>query len=263
MRGMGLGDLVLDEGGETAARGRVVAADGSVWFEPPLPRHLPRYMPGREPRPRPSRVAIQADGVDLDQLTDRREHDGAVEGWATLGGRWRGGLLAVTSQAPFGGLQHNENSRWDSPPCDPPAGGWPRGSDHENISHLVDLDDEDIVSVATFRPSDNQAVLVVASGNPDVTRERLSPVLGERLCVIASRWALDQIEEIQRRLRGTDSDWTYLEGGQTTGPDGQILITAHVVRVVVQLVAYAATVPDGLLQVSAWLTPVSPTVDSA
>ena len=29
------------------------------------------------------------------------------------------------------------------------------------------------------------------------------------------------------------------------------------------LVAYAATVPDGLLQVSAWLTPVSPAVDAA
>lgn len=251
---MDLSNLVLSDGCEVSASGRIVAYEGEVWFGPALPVRLVRYKPGHEPPPRPSKIGVLVEGADLSRLDERWEKDGGIEGWATLTGTWRGDRLLVTDQGARGGSHREENPKWDVPPCDPPPGGWPRSGRDENISHLVDLESDEVVTVTTFRPSDEQAVLVIASTMPEVTRERLAESVGERLCVIQSRWTRAEVDEIQQRLR-TESDWTYFMGGAAAGEDGQLQITAHVVRVVDSLANFAATVPDGLLQVSAWLTP--------
>jgi hypothetical protein len=69
-----------------------------------------------------------------------------------------------------------------------PADGWPRLTWKHGNYDLGDLTDTGAaVTVTTFRPSDDQGVLVVAAADTDAVEARLRPQLGELLCVVASR----------------------------------------------------------------------------
>jgi hypothetical protein len=117
-----LSGLVLRDGVVARASGRVLAIDGTVWFERPLPR----FATGRFPQPpHPSRYAVRASGVDLDRLDRRTSYEGGVvEGWATLAGTWRQRELHVTAQTAAPGSRTWTNP-WTRPPCPEPATGWP------------------------------------------------------------------------------------------------------------------------------------------
>ena len=259
----GLGDTgsvdlaggVLRDGDTVRASGRVVAADGVTWFEPPLPVPLVAYAPGREPPPRPAGLGVPAIGVDLARLDRRREKQGAVEGWATLTGTWRQDRLRVAGQGPPT-RPVDEGPYLRRPPCPEPAGGWPEGGVDENLDIPADLlAASDVTSVALFRPGRRQTVLVVAAEQPQQVEAALRPRYGPRLCVVPSRWTGRQIDDVLRRLRAGMASWMIYSCGQSTAEDGQAVLTAELTRVLPALASWVRAVPDGLLSIRPWLTP--------
>jgi hypothetical protein len=188
--------LVLTDGCRAAASGRVVFADGQTWFDPPLSVPAIHYSPGTEPPPRPCGLGVRVTGVDLDRLVRRREKQGAIEGWAHLEGVWTQQRLDVLDQQPprpptLDDVDHSQ------PPCRPPGGGWPIGETDENWD-VGRAQGEEVVHLATFRPSARQAVLVVTSEDPELTTRRLATIYGDRLCGVRSKWSRTQIETVRR-----------------------------------------------------------------
>src|SRR6266568_3794381 len=124
---------------------------------------------------------------------------------------------SVPRDTPDDGREHpHRYPRWDTPPCPPPAGGWPhldwgrgtRGRGVHNLDYdLGDLADTGAaVAVTTFRPSEDQAVLVVAAADRDAVEARLRPQLGRVLPDIAD-WAAslpDGILALEPWLRQPD-----------------------------------------------------------
>jgi hypothetical protein len=247
--------LVLTDGCRAAASGRVVFADGQFWFEPPLPVPLVYYEPGSEPAPRPSGWGVRLSEVDLERLDRRRNKDGATEGWAYLEGIWAEQRLDVLDQRPPRPppLDEIDHAR---PPCDPPSGGWPIGPRDENLD-VERAQGDEVLHLATFRPSAHQAVLVVTSEDPEHTRDRLAPVFGDRLCVVRSKWSRGQIASVRQAVEDNMRDWTaYLGSLGNTDEHGQVQLSMDVAQVLPALARYAEQVPDGLLLVNPWLAPL-------
>lgn len=231
-------------------------ADGELWFDPPLPVPLVYYEPGTEPAPRASGLGVRVSNVDLDRLVDRREKEGAIEGWAHLEGIWTQQDLDVLDQQPPRRQSTNEVSH-SSPPCDPPAGGWPVGQPDENLD-VERAQGDEVLQLATFRPSARQAVLVVTSDDPELTTHRLAPVFGDRLCVVRSKWLRAQVEAVRRDVKANMRDWTAYAGSLgNVDAHGQVTLSVDVVRMMPSLATYAEQVPDGLLIVNPWLAPTA------
>ena len=253
---MDLTPLILTEGCKASACGRVVTAGDEVWFDPPLPVPLIGYAPGHEPAPRPSGLGIRVDGVDLGRLDQRREKEGAVEGWTCLTGIWRDERLTVMEQRQRVAIRpQNPARQWTVPPCDPPAGGWPAGGTDENIDVEAELRGSEVVTVTMFRPSARQVIAVVASDDPELTRHRLAPALGERLCVIESAWPGQQLRHIRAYLDAHQQEWLFYTWGEGADERGQLQFSIELVRVVPSFAEFAAELPDGLLLVDPWLSP--------
>jgi hypothetical protein len=182
----------------------VVRDESGDWFEPPLPVALAAAGPHRI-RP-PWRGAVRVAGASFDDLSDRFERDGAVEGSAALTGVWSAGLFQVEGQGRPEYPRHRA-TRWVTPPCPPPDGGWPRpawGPGARNLSFdLGDLRETGAaVAVTIFRPSEDQAVLVVAADDTAAVAARLRPQLGKLLCVVPSRWSRAELDAIADDVRG-------------------------------------------------------------
>lgn len=198
---MDLDALVLREGDEVAAYGRLVMDDSGTWLDPPLP--VPAMFRLNPPVAKPSGSAVRLRGADLDAVEHRYERNGVVEGWATVTGLWRGGEVDVTGQSQPIRLPGGQQPRWRDPPCPAPAGGWPQGPSDLNLGVVAgDVGRSSVVvTMTTFRPSDTQAVLVVAAADVAAVEAGLRPWLGKRLCVIASRHSRLELDETSRSLR--------------------------------------------------------------
>jgi hypothetical protein len=145
---------------------------------------------------------------------------------------------------------------WRRPPCPEPAGGWPEGDVDENLDVPAELGAaHQITSVALFRPSRRQAVLVVAAEQPQQAEAALRPRYGARLCVVPSRWTRRQIDDVAGRLRAEMSRWLIYIFGESTAEDGQAVVTVELTRVLPDLVAWARAIPAGLMSIHPWLTP--------
>jgi hypothetical protein len=248
--------LVPRTGDRVAASGRLVRNDRGDWLEPSLPVAEPG---GLERRVRPVwRGAVRVAGADFDALANRFERDGAVEGWAMVTGVWSGEQLQVDRQSP-----PKPGPAWVlpwvTPPCPPPAGGWPRVTRHGDISLEYDLGDLEetgaAVAVTIFRPGENQAVLVVAASDQAAVEARLRPQLGDLLCVVPSRWSTAQLDEVHGYLRERYEQWHIYQLGPQHTQDGQKRITAQLVRVLPEAAAWAGSLPDGIMALEPWLTP--------
>jgi hypothetical protein len=100
-------------------------------------------------------------------------------------------------------------------------------------------------------------VLVVTSDDPALTSRRLTPIYGDRLCVVHSRWSRGQIKTLRRALEDNMRAWTaYMGSLGNTDAQGQVQLSMDVVQVLPDLARYAEQVPDGLLIVNPWLAPV-------
>lgn len=184
-----------------------------------------------------------------------------MEGWATLTGIWSGNQLRAEHQTPAG-HPPVQLPAWDKPPCPPPEGGWPYGMTGryaDNLDYdLGDLKDTGAaVTVTTFRPGQNQAVLVVAAADPNAVEAQLRPQLGARLCVVRSRWTRRELDAVRAHLHDHRDQWNLYQWGESSTEDGQACITASLTRVLPAIATWAASLAPGILALDPWLTTVA------
>jgi hypothetical protein len=250
------GGLVIAEGDQAVATGRLVRNDLGDWFDPPHWVAGPGKPGGRLVGP-VSKMALRVTGADFSAVTGRFEKDGAVEGWATLTGTWAGGeFLAVRQEPPA--PRPAARTPWVTPPCPPPEGGWPAGpgTTPELASDLTDLAGTGAtVAVTWFRPGEDQPVLVVAAADPAAVEARLRPRLGGSLCVVPSRWTKAQLDDVTSQLHQRLGQWSLSTLGRTSAADGQALISAHLFRILPEIAAWARSVPPGIVAFKPWLLP--------
>jgi hypothetical protein len=256
---MDFASLVVREGDRVTASGRLLREETGDWFEPPMPVALPGGVP------RSVRAAwhgaVRIAGADFGELSDRFERDGAVEGFATLTGIWLATHLRVEAQA-LPEHQPHESPRWQMPPCPAPEGGWPHltwGHGDKNLDYeLGDLDQTGAAVARTlFRPSEDQAVLVVAAMDPNAVEAQLRPQLGPLLCVVPSKWTRAELEAVRARLHAHHEEWNlYMWGYGPTTDEGQAQITARLTRMLVEVAAWADSLPAGILDLESWLSRV-------
>ena len=134
----------------------------------------------------------------------------------------------------------------------PPAGGWPHldweHADHNLAYDLGDLTDSGAaVGVTTFRPSENQAVLVVAAANREAVEAQLRPQLGNLLCVVTSRWTRPDLDAVRAHMRARWEDWNLYELGESSRQDGQAYLAAKLTRVRPEIADWATSLPPGIL----------------
>lgn len=248
--------MVLGDGDRATATGRLVRDQSGDWFEPPLARALASAGP-RRVRP-PWRGAVRVAGARFDQLYQRFECDGSVEGWATLTGIWSADRLGVERQS--GPKSPAERAaRWVTPPCPAPEGGWPRpawgSGDHDLPYDLGDLQETGAaVGVTVFRPRPDRAILVVAAADTAAVEEKLRPQLGEFLCVVPSRWSRAELDAVLAGLREHQEEWAVYMSGESSAEDGQAQATASVTRMLPEIAAWASPLPEGILAIGPWLT---------
>lgn len=257
--------LVVRDGDLVTASGRLIRQHDGDWFEPELPQRLIAGMQ-REVTP-PWRGAVRITGASFDDLTNRFERDGAVEGYVAITGIWSDDHLHATHQAAPESAPH-PFPRWESPPCPPPAGGWPHlGSGHSSSDggeYNLDYELGDLVAagaavaVTTFRPSADQAVLVVAAADRDAVEAQLRPQLGDTLCVVPSRWSEAELDAVRAHLTAHWDEWNLYGLGPVNGEDGQACMTAQLTRVLPEIVGWAASLPDGILALEPWLCRADP-----
>jgi hypothetical protein len=274
---------VVTDGTRVATTGRVVQVPGrAVRFCAPVPTADVGWLPGHQPAPQHCDVGVDVEGVDLAALHDRRERDGAVEGWARLAGSYRDGTLTVEDQRPPEVQDAAAPAPSpDVPPCDPPTGGWPRdpallrgpGSEGEGDVNLQaqqsalerhraghpDL----YVMVALLRPHPDAVLLGVAAASPqarDAVERALRPAYGEQLCVVVSDVTREQVEAARTEFDLDAGEWSRLGiyGGSGEGlREGmQVEVGYEVVRVTEELQRRADRHPPGLLVLRPWLVPV-------
>ena len=264
--------LIIREGDRVSASGRVVRTETGDWFEPPVPVAATGSL-FRDVRPVwPGSVRIV--GADFgDELWGRFERDGAVEGRATVAGVWTADCLQVERQDLYA-PQHPKFPDWTVPPCPPPPEGWAHQTWVYDIKDVqtgerpaaayvglnYDLGDLQqtgaAVAVTTFRPSEDQAVLVVAAADPEAVEAHLRPQLGQLLCVVPSKWTRAELEAVRAHLHAHHQDWNlYAWGGYSSTEDGQAKITASLTRILPEVAAWADSLRAGILDLEPWLTP--------
>jgi hypothetical protein len=243
--------LVFEVGDRVTGSGELVADADGVWLD--LARFFPLGPPGgSRPRSRQSVRLIGADAV----LAAASDIDPA---WpVTVSGVWLGDAIEVESLSQAAPLPDRAD-RWTTPPCPPPAGGWPRGERDENLDfdRLAVENSGAAVTVVTFRPGPYQAVLVVAAEDIDAVEKMLRPQLPDRLCVVASRWTRDQLDNVRAHLMQHWQDWTLESVGEDIDEDAQACVEVELLRVTGDLAQWAATLPDDLLLLVPSLVPLT------
>lgn len=255
--------LVVREGDRVVAAGRLVRSSQGSWFEPALWIAEPG---GLERRVRPVwQGAIRVVGADFGAVNSRFERNGAVEGWAELTGIWSGGQLEVEQQDDPP-TRPDPRVPWVTPPCPPPPGGWPvvipRGDIHLDYDLGDLLETGAAVAVTLFRPGEDQAVLVVAASDVAAVEALLRPQLGELLCIAPSRWTMPQLDAVRNCLDAHHEQWNLLQWGPHNTDDGQPQVAARLVRVLPEIADWAASLPNGIVLLEPWLTPLRAGADS-
>lgn len=256
---MDVRSLVFRTGDQIFGWGRLVRTAEGDWFDPPLAVAAIYYRNG-PPAPRPSSFGTPAEGADFDAVERRYERDGAVEGYATIYGTWLGDRIRIERQANEPAERRSSPS-WSDPPCPPPPGGWPRGMNGRDFNDLdFDLGDLEstgaAVTVVIFRPGLDQAVLVVAASDVAAVETRLRPQLGERLCVVPSRWTRAQLDEARRHLMAMQERWRIYMHGPQCDEFAQPTMAVTLVRVTDEIAAWVERQPAGLVSLDPCLKPV-------
>jgi len=248
--------LVLRDGDGTTAWGRLVRGEQGDWFEPPL-AVAAIHIGDRAVRPVWS-GAVRVAGANFEDLHEPIQRDGAVQGWATVTGIWSADHLRVQRQIPQG-PEPVRLPNWTVPPCPPPPGGWPdviSGGDSPLHYDIGDLRVTGALIVLTlFRPAQHKAVLVVAAADRAAVEARLRPQLGDCLCVVPSRWTRAELDSVTSHLHDRHDEWHAYRWGPSSTQDGQPYLTASLTRVLPEIAAWAASLPDGLLVLEPWLLP--------
>lgn len=248
-------DMVLRSNDPVLASGRVLRTGTGDWFEPPLASALRRRA--KEGIRSAWRGAVRIDGVNFDKLGNIVEVDGWVAAYAKIKGIWLGDRVTVEQQETATGPWRRHH-RYTAPPCGEPAGGWPRFG-HPFGDQVLKFDPGELlhigaaVAMTIFRPSEDQAVLVVAAVDLAAVEAQLRPELGESLCVLASMWTRQELDAVQGQLKRQYAEWNLYELGQSVGDDGQARVNARLTQVLPEVASWADSLPDGIVSLDPWL----------
>jgi hypothetical protein len=98
-------------------------------------------------------------------------------------------------------------------------------------------------------------VLVVAATDSATVEARLRPQLGQRLCVVPSRWVKRDIDAVRGHLHRHWEDWNIYQSAVAASEDAQAFVTASLTQMHPEIAAWAATLPAGILTLRPWLLP--------
>jgi hypothetical protein len=98
-------------------------------------------------------------------------------------------------------------------------------------------------------------VAVVAASDAHRVEQLLRPRLGQRLCVVPSKWTRAQIDSTRDGALARFADNLLYRVGETVDNDGQALVDAATVRVDQALYDWTTELPPGLLHLDVWLVP--------
>ncbi len=255
--------LVLQAGQRVSASGRVVAVPGRpVRFCAPVAEAAVGYAKGHEPAPAYCAQGVDVQGVNLPALTNRREKDGAVEGFAALDLVYQGqGSVSVVHQARYRDPDGSPDPP-DRVPCPAPAGGWPVGAVDENLDFTA-MDDYThahpggVVMSALLRPSRTQAVAyVLTTTDAAPVAASLRPAYGKSLCVVRSRFTQAQITLADDAFTALMQHGpVYGVGAGGLGPEAQPIVSVELTAVTTKIAALADRQPNGLVELEPWLAP--------
>jgi hypothetical protein len=256
----GLPPIVRD-GDLVGATGRVASVPGHpVRFCAPVPEAAVGYAAGQEPAPAGCALGVDVTGVDLGELSRRREKNGAVEGWAYLRGVYRQGTVSVTLQAGERALP-NDWHAWDTPPCPTSAGGGAKiaangNPDMSRVDAFSRAHPGELTSTVIMRPTTTSFVVVLAAEHPALVHEALGPNAAG-LCVLETRFSSTLLARAQAAIGAMPQGSGIYIYGRDTGEDGQTAFAVSAVMVTPALHALAAGLPAGLVQFRPWLAQVS------
>jgi len=114
-----------------------------------------------------------------------------------------------------------------------------------------------ITNITQFRVDATHGVYVVTAEDPGLAERTLLPLYDGGVCVVASRYTPQQLEQIRHRLHEEmrSRAWPITMHGDTSDADGQPMLIVQLAWVVPGMVEWAATLPDGILYLEAWLRP--------
>jgi hypothetical protein len=179
-----------------------------------------------------------------------------------LTGVYRAGTVAVSAQSV--GASNEPQPFLTTPPCPPPAGGWPQGSfDNLDFGPMLRYQQQHpdrIVQFAQINPSPTQRIAyALVRGDPTLVQAALAPFYGQRLCLAPSPYTTQQIATATASLVG-DTPGSLPAGAwaRSSGVDaaGAERITLELTQVTPALAERAALAPAGLIELKPWLVPV-------
>jgi hypothetical protein len=246
--------FVFDVGDRVTGWGRLVADVDGLWLD--LARVI--MLEGIEgSRPR-SPQSVRLSGADFDAARAAATPDNLAPWRVTVTGVWLGDAIKVWSQSLSAPAPVWAAREWTTPPCPPPADGWPHGDRDQNLDfdRLGLQDSGAAVTIVTFRPSRYQAVLVVAAEDIDVVEAVLRPQLGDQLCVVPSKWTRQQLDDVRAHLVDHWQDWTVETISEDIDEQAQACVEVGLLRVTSDLADWAETLSDDLLRLVPSLTPI-------
>jgi hypothetical protein len=246
---MDVSALVFGDGDIVSGLGSLKVDSDGEWLD--CIHYVPLVSALRRPR---SAYSVRLLGGDIGSFLGDRNDVGA-----TVTGIWRDDAIEVRSVAARPGPSPITPSS-STPPCPPPSSGWRRGRVDENLEFEFELREllanGAAVRVATFRPSRDQAVLVVAATDVAAVESALRPRFDGRLCVVRSRWTRDQVDEVKQVLVGHMRDWMVdAVGSGAMSDSGQPMVNALLVRVTPAIAEWAETIDDDLLTLEPSIVP--------
>lgn len=180
----------------------------------------------------------------------------ATPKWVSVVGTWRDGKIEVESVSPLS----ESPFRWPSALEEPPA-QVDDGLPLDEIKSLLrtqeirELQDNGVIlqlSPVQSASSDRHCV-VVATAEPERAERVLRPRIGDALVIVSSAWDAETVSSVADGLARHD---TILQGiGQGMDAQGQVRVRASVTRVTPGFAEWAASVPEGLLDLEIWLKP--------
>lgn len=247
-------DAVPHDGDTVSGSGRLVQEPGgAVLFCGNESRTDVGYSPGQEPAPVACLDGISIEDADLTAVDDRFEKNGAVEGYATITGVWRGGTVEVQEQGPP--AQPGQRA-FEEAPCPEPAGGWPFTAESDNMeAEMARVHQSGRVRVgperfALLRPSRTQVLLGYAVPDEEArvqAQAALDELVPNRACVVVARHTDEQLEAVR------DVDWSRFGAVRGYGVGlRQMQAVMHVWALVVteSMAAEAARHPQGLVELA-------------
>ena len=253
------GALVVKSGSLVTVSGLVILPSGGL---PTL------CAPGSARSAGPSSCAgdsLLLSHVDVTKLASRYTSRSGSFGYSTFSGIWHPGRLTVSNQqagAPPGqGLGATSPVHEGPSPCTSPPGGWPSGVPNwQPIYAYQAAHRSSLVALTTWRP-ERLVVPTLTTTDPSGAKAALDPTVGSQICIVPSKYSVEQVVTTQRALGNVlslglpKSAAPADDIGFTAQVDnaGQESITVFALLMDPALQKLLSQTPPGLVQARFWI----------